>query len=321
MKQWRLGWLAALAMACCSMAAEANPISFEQWLRQLKVEAQQRGIPGDVFDTALSGVQPIPRVLELDSTQPEFTMTFDEYIDRVVSPARIEQGRKLLRENRDLLGAVARQYGPPARLIVALWGIESNYGQRQGDYSVIAALATLAYDGRRARYFRQELFNALRIVSEGHIRASEMKGSWAGAMGQCQFMPSSYLKLAVDQDGDGRRDIWASLPDVFGSIANYMNKVGWKDGLLWGREVSVPPQLAIKPLLGSRRSVTEWRKLGLRKSDGSELPIADLRGELIRGGESNRYFLVYDNFRAILAWNNSRFFALAVGILSDRVED
>jgi membrane-bound lytic murein transglycosylase B len=260
-------------------------------------------------------------VLELDSAQPEFTMTFDQYIDRVVSPARVEQGKKLLLDNRDLLGAVARQYGLPARLIVALWGIESNYGQRQGDYSVIAALATLAYDGRRAGYFRQELFNALRIVSEGHIRASEMKGSWAGAMGQCQFMPSSYLKLAVDQDGDGRRDIWNSLPDEFGSIANYMSKVGWKDGLLWGREVTVPSQLAIKPLLGSRRSVTEWRKLGLRRSDGSELPLADLRGELVRGGDSNRYFLVFDNFRAILAWNNSRFFALAVGILSDRVED
>jgi membrane-bound lytic murein transglycosylase B len=299
----------------------ANSLSFEQWVRQLRVEALQRGITASAFDDSLAGVQPIPRVLELDSNQPEFTMTFDQYIERVVSPTRVEQGRQLLKSHRDLLRQVSGQYGVAPKIIVALWGIESNYGQRQGEYSVIAALATLAYDGRRARYFRQELFNALRIVSEGHIRPTEMKGSWAGAMGQCQFMPSSYLKLAVDQDGDGRRDIWASLPDVFGSIANYMNKVGWKEDQIWGREVSLPATMSAKPLLGTKRTVNEWRRLGLRKPDGSELPSAELRAELIQGGDSAHYFLTYDNFRAIMGWNNSRLFALAVGLLADRIED
>ena len=299
----------------------ANSLSFEQWVRQLRVEALQRGITASAFDDSLAGVQPIPRVLELDSNQPEFTMTFDQYIERVVSPTRVEQGRQLLKSHRDLLRQVSGQYGVAPKVIVALWGIESNYGQRQGEYSVIGALATLAYDGRRARYFRQELFNALRIVSEGHIRPTEMKGSWAGAMGQCQFMPSSYLKLAVDQDGDGRRDIWASLPDVFGSIANYMNKVGWKEDQIWGREVSLPATMSAKPLLGTKRTVNEWRRLGLRKPDGSELPSAELRAELIQGGDSAHYFLTYDNFRAIMGWNNSRLFALAVGLLADRIED
>lgn len=314
-------WLFSIALLSFATQAHANPQSFEQWLRQVKVEAQQRGIAPLVFDEAMVGVQPIPRVLELDSSQPEFTMTFDRYVELVVSPARIEQGKKLFKQHRVLLQQVAQQYNVPPNLIVALWGVESNYGQRQGDYSVIAALATLAYDGRRAGYFRTELFNALRIVNDGHIRASEMKGSWAGAMGQSQFMPSSYLKLAVDQDGDGRRDIWASLPDVFGSVANYMHKVGWKDGQLWGREVSAPAHLPLAKLYGSKRTVTQWRKLGLRKSDGTHLPTSEIRAELVHGGDSNRYFLAYDNFRTIMAWNNSRFFALAVGLLADRVDD
>jgi len=301
--------------------AQANPQSFEQWLKQLRIEAQQRGIAPSTLDASFAGVAPIPRVLELDSSQPEFTMTFDQYIERVVSPARVEQGKKLFKQHKAQIAAIAQQYGVPAKLIVALWGVESNFGQRQGDYSVIAALATLAYDGRRAGYFRTELFNALRIVNDGHIRPEEMKGSWAGAMGQCQFMPSSYLKLAVDHDGDGRRDIWNSLPDVFGSIANYMHTVGWKGDQLWGREVSAPPQIGIARLRGTKRTVSQWSKLGLRKSDGGELPASEIRAELVQGGESNRYFLVYDNFKTILAWNNSRFFALAVGLLADRVED
>jgi membrane-bound lytic murein transglycosylase B len=316
-----MAWALLAAMLLGTSGAQANPQHFDQWLRGLRIEALQRGIAAPVFDRAMAGVQPIPRVLELDRSQPEFTMTFDQYLDRVVSPARIAQGRALYRQHRAMLDEVGRQYGVPARLIVALWGIESNFGQRQGDYSVLAALATLAYDGRRARYFRGELINALRIVNQGHIAAQAMLGSWAGAMGQCQFMPSSYLKMAVDQDGDGRRDIWTSLPDVFGSIANYMRRVGWNGGELWGREVRLPANFNARKFLGSKRSVDEWQKIGLRRSDGGDLPRAELRGELIRGGESDRYFLVYGNFRTILAWNSSRFFALAVGLLSDRVDD
>ncbi len=311
-----LGWL-----LLGGGAAQANPQHFDQWLRALRSEAAQRGIAAPVFDRAMEGVQPIPRVLELDRSQPEFTMTFDDYIDRVVSATRIEQARKLYRQHRAMLEQVGSQYGVPARLIVALWGVESNFGQRQGDYPVLAALATLAYDGRRAGYFRTELINALRIVNDGHIEAPEMVGSWAGAMGQCQFMPSSYLKLAVDQDGDGRRDIWRSLPDVFGSIANYMRRVGWKAGELWGREVRLPANFNARKFLGGKRSVTAWGRLGLRRSDGGELPGAELSAELVQGGRSDRYFLVYGNFRTILGWNNSRFFALAVGLLSDRVDD
>lgn len=298
-------------------AAQAIDPGFETWLRGARQEAVSRGIRAATFDRATAGLQPIPRVLELDRAQPEFKLTYAQYMDRVVSEARVTRGRALLQEHRALLEAVAADYRVPPTLIVALWGVESDFGRIQGNFNVIGALATLAYHGRRQKFFRGELMNALRILDEGHIAVDAMKGSWAGAMGQSQFMPSSFLRFAVDRDGDGRRDIWQTPADVFASIANYMNGVGWKHGQGWGRQVRLPAGLDVRQ--GGKRSLRQWAAAGVRAADGGPLPASDMQAQLVRGGEDGPPFLTYDNFRAILAWNRSNLFALAVGQLMDRL--
>ncbi|MGE0152954.1 MAG: lytic transglycosylase domain-containing protein [Reyranellaceae bacterium] len=312
--------LALTAAIVLAGQASANP-SFEAWVRQLRPEATAQGVSAATFDAAFAGLQPLPRVIELYERQPEVKLSFDEYLARVVPPTRIERGRQLLKENRPLLDQIGAQYGVPSRLIVALWGVESDYGNRQGDYNVIAALATLSWSGKRAAFFKQELIAALKIVDQGHATAPTLLGSWAGALGQCQFMPSNFLRLTVDHDGDGRRDIWRSRPDVFASIANYMNKVHWRTGQSWGREVRLPARFPVKAHANARRKLDEWQKLGLRRQDGGDLPTAAFTAQLVLPQGSERAFLVYDNHRAILAWNRSTFFALAVGQLMDALED
>ena len=222
--------------------------SFEAWQAELRTEALSKGISPDVFDTAFVGLQPIKRVIELDRSQPEFTMTLDTYLSKVVSNTRVKNARQKLTEHKKVLDEVSKKFGVQSRFIVALWGIETNFGQHTGGFPVIAALATLAHDGRRSSYFRGELLNALQIIEEGHITSKNMKGSWAGAMGQSQFMPSSFLSYAYDYNGDGRRDIWTTRNDVFASIANYLSSVGWRDDITWGREVIVPSTLNAKNL-------------------------------------------------------------------------
>jgi len=296
--------------------------SFTAWLKGVRAEARAKGIRQDILDQALKGIAPIPRIIELDRRQTEFTVTFQDYINRIAAPqSRIEMGRRLLAENRDVLEAVGRKYGVQPRFIVALWGIESNFGQNTGGFYVVEALATLAYDGRRSSYFRKELMNALKILNEGHIQVSAMKGSWAGAMGQSQFMPSSFLSRAQDFDGDGRRDIWTTRADVFASAANYLSKAGWQDDITWGRAARLPPGFN-KALVGLKvkRTLPQWQKLGVRRSDGGNLPGRDISASIVipdrSGGQA---FLVYKNFRTIKRWNNSTFFALAVGHLADGI--
>jgi membrane-bound lytic murein transglycosylase B len=301
-------------------AAQAEP--FEDWLAQFRREAAAEGISAATLDEALDGVQPIPRVIELDRRQPEGRLTFRDYNQRVLSPTRIGRGRELLREHRALLDRVAADYGVQPRFIVALWGIESSYGSFTGEYPVIDALATLAYDGRRAAFFRKELLQALRIVDQGDVTPAQMMGSWAGAMGQSQFMPSSYLAHAVDYDGDGRRDIWTSPPDVFASIANYLAKAGWNDRYTWGRQVQLSDQAAT-PAAGLEvvKPLPEWHALGVRRSNGADLPMVALDASLLRmdDGQGPAY-LVYNNFRVLMAWNRSTYFALTVGELADLIE-
>jgi membrane-bound lytic murein transglycosylase B len=276
-------------------------------------------------------------VIELDRKQPEFTMTFGEYLGKVVPESRARKGRKKFAENRELLEKIGTQYGVQPRFIVAFWGIETNFGRHTGGFSVVNALATLAYDGRRSAYFRKELHNALQILNEGHIAPDEMKGSWAGAMGQCQFMPSSFLNFAVDDNDDGRRDIWTTKADVFASAANYLAQSGWQGDQTWGRRVTLPEGFdtglanldIIKPL-------SEWQNLGVRRIDSTDLPTRQLSASLVLpGGEtapegvgdskagwaggSRVAFLVYDNYRATLKWNRSTFFAMAVGHLADAI--
>jgi membrane-bound lytic murein transglycosylase B len=290
---------------------------FSAWLQRLQREAAKSGISKATLQKTLAGLEPIPRVIELDRRQPEFTLSFSEYLARVVPDSRVQTGQRHLREHRALLTAIGDRYGVPAALIVALWGIESDYGRLTGGYSAVAALATLAFDGRRPAFFRSELLELLRLVDQGRIRVEPLTGSWAGAMGQVQFMPSTFRRYAVDWDGDGQANIWTSRADAFASAANFLAGAGWRSGEGWGMAVRLPvdfdPALAG---LENRRTLREWRSLGLGGIAGDDLLTASL---LLPEGLEGPAFLVLDNFRVLLRWNRSNSFALAVGHLADRL--
>ncbi len=317
----RDGLFVALAVATLAAAPARAATDFDNWLQGVVAEARQNGISERVIEQALDDLTPIPRVIELDRSQPEFTLTFEQYVQRVVPAGRIKRGRALYDSHRDMLDEIGAAYGVQPPYIVALWGIETDFGRLTGGFEVVPALATLAYDGRRGEYFRGELMHALTILDEGHIDADSMSGSWAGAMGQCQFMPSSFVKYAVDFDGDGRRDIWSTPADVFASAANYLASEGWKGDERWGRQVRLPADLD-DGLLGleTRKPLAEWRDLGVRRADGGPLPVvAGMEGSLLWPDGDGRAFIVYDNFRTLLRWNRSNYFALAVGLLADAI--
>ena len=217
-----------------AFARETKMESFQEWLNGVRKEARAAGVSDKVLDRAFRDLKPIPRIIELDRSQPESKLTLNQYLDRIVSGKTIWDGRRLYREHRELLNKISDQYGVEPQYIVALWGIETRYGRITGGYPVIAALATLAYDGRRSAFFRAELIRALKILEEGHIAFEDMDGSWAGAMGQVQFMPSSFVTYAVDYDGDGRTDIWDNVSDALASAANYLSKSGWARNQGWG---------------------------------------------------------------------------------------
>ncbi len=295
---------------------------FEQWLQELRQEALGKGISAQIFDAAFDGVKPIKKVVKLDRKQPEFTQTLDQYLTARLSKQRINRGKKKFAENRELLERVAEKYGVQPRFLVSFWGMETNYGSYTGGYSVIAAITTLAFDGRRSQFFRKQLLDALHILEEGHITPDQMKGSWAGAMGQAQFMPSTFRAYAVDGDGDGKIDIWNSKADVFSSAANYLSSVGWSDELTWGREVKIPKGLDIKQAdLKIKKPLSEWQAMGVRRLGARDLPDRDIEASLVLpdGDANSRAYLVYENYRAILHWNRSHKFAVAVGTLADRI--
>lgn len=319
--RWMAAW--ALGVVGCCVAAAAAATAAEQpfavWLEDVRKEAAGIGIGNRTLEAALTGIAPIDRVIELDRSQPEFTLSFKDYLARALK--RVEKGREKMHQYRGLLDDVARKHGVQPRFIVALWGVETDFGRVTGGYPVVPALATLAYDGRRSAYFRKELMDALRILDQGHIGVGEMKGSWAGAMGQCQFMPSSFINFAIDHNGDGRKDIWGSEGDVLASAANYLAKSGWHADQTWGRAVHLPKGFDASLIaLDKPKTLQEWRDLGVRKVDGGELPVRDLKAALVRpDAKGDDVFLVYENFRTILKWNRSNYFAAAVGILSDRL--
>ena len=296
---------------------------FNTWLDTLKIEARSKGISQSTIESSLSGIKPIPRVIELDRKQPEFTLTFEEYLGRVVSDRRIRIGKAKLVEHKKLLAEISIKYGVQPRYIIALWGIETDFGRITGGFPVISSLATLAYDGRRSKFFRKELFLALKIVDKGHITAKDMLGSWAGAMGQNQFMPSSFHAYAVDYNRDGSKDIWKTLPDIFASIANYLSKSGWQGDQTWGRAVRLPDKFSSK-LLGRKikKGLKQWHELGVRKLSGKDLPKRNLISSIIRPekGMIGPAFVVYHNYGVILKWNRSNYFATAVGTLSDKIK-
>jgi membrane-bound lytic murein transglycosylase B len=312
--------LAFWAIILTSFSANADP-GFENWLKGFKAEARQKGISERTLG-ALDGIEPIQKVIDLDRKQPEGTMTFARYRERVINDVRINEGRALYKTHRNLLNEIGNRYGVPPQFIVALWGIETSYGNNTGGFRILPALATLAYEGRRAEFFKSELLGALRIIDEGHISAESMKGSWAGAMGQNQFMPSSFHAFAVDGNNDGRRDIWNSLPDVFSSTANYLHKSGWDPDERWGRAVRLPKAFP-KALSGleTRKSLSEWSRLGITDQNGDPLPhSADITASVVTpDGLSGPAYLAYDNYRVIMKWNKSKYFATSVGLLADQI--
>jgi membrane-bound lytic murein transglycosylase B len=318
------GWLAAVATACtlAGFTAAAQDKDFDAWLGGLRDEALARKISPETLDAALLGIEPLEKVIELDRSQPEFTMTFAQYRERVVSDPRVDAGKRMMRRHRKLLQALHQRYGVQPRFLVALWGIESRFGEHMGSYSVVEALATLAYDGRRSKFFRGELLDALQILEEGHIEPDQMLGSWAGAMGQVQFMPSSFREYSVDFDGDARSDLWGNTGDALASAANYLVRSEWKGDQTWGREVRLPKGFD-GSLIGRKvtRTLPQWQALGVRRPNGSALPSRALRASLVQpDGTGGPTYVAYDNYRALLRWNRSDFFALSVGLLSDALK-
>jgi membrane-bound lytic murein transglycosylase B len=294
---------------------------FQEWLAALRAEARGKGISDTTLDAALSDILPVKHVIELDRRQPEFTQTFWAYLRRRVTDDRIIRGRALLAKHRDLLNKICAEYGIPPRYLIAFWGLETDFGDYLGNFRVIDALATLAFDRRRTDFFRAELLSALQIIDEGHITPDAMMGSWAGAMGHMQFMPSTFTIHAVDFTGDGRKDIWGSLPDAFSSAANFLSNIGWRTGEIWGREVRLPENFDLTlATMDRKKSLKDWASIGVRRSNGKALPQENMEGSIILPqGHNGPAFLVYNNFRTILRWNRSINYAISVGHLSDRI--
>ena len=308
-----------VVLASPDAVAGVGPGGFAGFLAGVRAEARQRGISPRVLDAALDGLRPNQDVLARERHQPEFTMTWARYQALLVTPARIAAGRVAWREHRALFASVARRYGVGPGVILGIWGIESNFGTTTGQFRVVDALATLAWASGRTRFFRAELLDALRILDHHDVTAAGMTGSYAGAMGQPQFMPSSYLRYAVDFTGDGRRNIWTNVPDVLGSIANYLARNGWRPGQEWGMAVRVPAADATL-LGGPARALEAWRARGVVPEAGGRLPPAEAPLSLVRpDGPAGPGFLVTGNFAAIRRYNPSDFYALAVGLLGDGI--
>ncbi len=302
-------------------AGTANAADFQTWLNGFKQEAALEGISQTTIQSALGNIRPLPKVIELDKKQPEKKITFAQYKKNVVNQQRITQGRQLLSQHKTDLLWVEKTFGVAPQYIVALWGIETNFGSNTGGFKVVDSLATLAWEGRRAEFFKNELLKALKIIDEGHISAAAMKGSWAGAMGQCQFMPSSFDSFAVDANGDGHKDIWNTKIDVFASAANYLSKSGWKHGERWGRRVNIPNNFSTD-LIGPKiiKPLSYWSSQGVRDINGGALPAENISASIVApdgvGGES---YIVYNNYQTIMKWNRSTYFATSVGLLADAI--
>lgn len=315
---------AASAAASPESTTEAVPApvreDFATWVADFRRQARAEGIAPSTLAAAFDSVDYLPRVIELDRSQPEFTRQVWDYLDSAVSETRITQGRAKLAAQHDAIAAASQRYGVPAEILVAIWGIESNYGGNFGSFSTIDALATLGYDGRRPDFARNQLMAALRILERGDIDRERMRGSWAGAMGHTQFIPTSFEAYARDADGDGRRDIWGSIADVMASTAYYLDESGWWTGKPWGVEVRLPADFDYAQTeLSTRRPSQAWAVQGVTPIHGDTLPEFSEASVIAPAGARGPAFLVGHNFRVIMRYNNSTSYALAVGLLSDRI--
>ncbi|MDP5214214.1 lytic murein transglycosylase [Pseudoalteromonas tunicata] len=325
---------AGLCLTSAVHATEQHD-KFNHYVATLKQEAALKGYSNDLIEQAFATVQFKEKVISADKNQPEVKETLETYLPKRVPQWKIDKARRLYQENKPLLDDIAKEYGVQARFIVALWGLESNFGKIQGSFPVVSSLVTLAFDGRREEMYKNQLWAALDILKDGHIDIDHFKGSWAGAMGQTQFMPTSFVAYAVDYDKDGKKDIWQNQKDAFASIANYLKQAGWNNNLTWGRQVKLPTDFNsdyfikrgtksrkewLEQWQASQRDLKAWNELGLRRADGSPLPDVPLTAALVMPDDAKgRVYLAYDNYKALMHWNRSYYFATSVGYLSDRI--
>jgi membrane-bound lytic murein transglycosylase B len=329
-----IAFTTAVVFNAAVFASDAKP-SFTEYTATLKQEAQSKGYAPELLEQVFTSLTYHERVVSADKAQPEFVETLSTYLPKRVSEIRIKMARERYQQFMPQLEKIGQKYGVQPRFIVALWGLESSFGRFMGTFSVPSALVTLAYDGRRETFFKQEFFHALDILAQGHISLDAMKGSWAGAMGQSQFMPSSFMAYAQDGDGDGKKDIWTNQLDVFASIANYLKQQGWDGNKTWGREVLLPAAFDSSHAIArgslkreewlvrwsqSERSIADWNKLGVQRLNKTPLPARDIRAALILpDGAGGRAFLAYDNYKVLMHWNKSYYFVTSVGYLADLI--
>lgn len=316
--------LCALVISTVSKAADSKDAEFERYKTVLKQEAVAQGFGKQFVDNVFATVFYRPTVVKADNNQPEKKITLDTYLTTRVPDWKVKQAVTLMEEHKSLLTEIGQQYGVQPRFIVALWGNESNFGKIQGSHPVLSALASLAFEGRRETLFKKQLLAALTILQEGHISLKAFNGSWAGAMGQSQFMPTSFLNYAVDYNGDGKKDIWGTPADVFASIANFLSSEGWVQNGTWGRQVSVTGNVDFS-LAGLDKAkfkpLSFWQAQGVRRYDGRDLPNVDINASLIMpDGEKGRLYLVYQNFHTLMKWNRSSYFGVSVSYLSERIK-
>ena len=304
------------AISFATAAAQDAPADFDALKTQLWPQAQAKGVTRATFDLAFRGITPDPRVIAVTKREPEYGKPIGEYVNSIASPSRVETGKQKAAQWAETFDREEKTYEVDRWILLALWGIETSFGDSKDRFDVVRSLATMVAAGYREPYFRGELIVAMKIFQDGNIDRDKMYGSWAGAMGQPQFMPSSFLDYAVDFSGDKKRDIWNNVPDVIGSMGNYMHKMRWKPGLPWGFEVTVPAQF---DYMQSRGAFKEWAARGIRRADGGEFPQAGNAFMLFPSGAGGPAFLVTDNFNVIKSYNNSDVYAIAVGHLADRM--
>ena len=295
--------------------------TFEQCRSSLRQKAVDKGFSDFILNDVIGNLTPLERVIKLDRSQPEFTESFAGYVRKRVSKVRIETGKRMLQEHAVLLDKLARQYGIPPRYIVAFWGLETNFGSYKGEIKILDALATLACDPRRSQYFTQELFDAFSLLENKQVKREQLLGSWAGAMGHMQFMPSALKAYGKDGDGDGKLNVWESLPDAFTSAANYLQQIGWNKEEIWGRRVEIPKNFAFGEVSFDKTyPLSRFKALGITKTAKRPLPDYETQAQLVLpAGHTGPAFLVYKNFSVIMKWNFSQNYALAVGLLADEL--
>jgi len=311
------------AAAAQQAPVPAQPEGFAEFVEKLKREAREQGISDATINQAFATMHYVDHVVKSDQNQPEQKVLLDDYLNRVITPEKIAEARVQMRNHQQILNRTEQRYGVQPQYLVALWALESRFGKVQGDEDIFSALASLAFEGRREAFFTKELIAALKMVDQGHIAAREMKGSWAGAMGQNQFMPSSYLRYGADGDGDGKMDIWNNINDVFASSANYLASEGWRRGEEWGLEITLPENFDAE-LAGTksdqRKTVAQWQDLGVTLPDNVRKPARQLSAWIVIPDDGqNRGFMVFQNFRTLMTWNRSYYFAISIGMMAETI--